>query len=104
MIRIKCVLSLKQHPRYLQSAGSLCWWLLLNNKERIKKFTLSNVLSINTSDSRYLGVVRDRNGDIRVLGILVFLWRCCLVICVADQDRPGVKLIEIKTILIFLKY
>ena len=101
MIRIKCVLSLKQHPRYLQSAGSLCWWLLLNNKERIKKFTLSNVLSINTSDSRYLGVVRDRNGDIRVLGILVFLRRCCLVIWVADQDRPGVKLIEIKSILIF---
>ena len=32
------------------------------------------LLSINTSDSRNLGIVRDRNVDIRVLGVL--LWRC----------------------------
>ena len=37
-----------------------------------------HLLSINTSDSGYLGVVRDRNVDIRVLGVL--LWRCCGVI------------------------
>ena len=30
-----------------------------------------HLLSINTSDSRYLGVVRDRNVDIRVLGVLL---------------------------------
>ena len=53
-------------------------------------------LNIHTSDSRYLWVVRDRNVDIRVLGVL--LWRCCGVIWVVDQDRPGVKLNEIKSI------
>ena len=55
-----------------------------------------HLLSIDTSDSRYLGVVRDRNVDIRVLGVL--LWRCCNVLWVVDQDRPGVKLNEIKSI------
>ena len=108
----------------------LCWWLLLNTKGGFKSshitkvivVTLSKVLelnnlttvitgsvhhgnihilhllSVNTSDSRYLGVVRDRNVDIRVLGVL--LWRCCGVIWVVDQDRPGVKLNEIKSITI----
>ena len=79
----------------------LCFWLLLNTQGRIKSTlitkvaTLSKVLeinilttvitetghhgnihilhllSINTSDSGYLGVVRDRNVDIRVLGVLL---------------------------------
>ena len=104
----------------------LCWWLLLNTQGKIKSshitkgVTLSKVLelnilttvitesahhgnihilhllSIDTSDSRDLGVVRDRNVDIRVLGVL--LWRCCGVIWVVDQDRPGVKLNEMKSI------
>ena len=47
-------------------------------------------IRINTSDSRNLRVVRDRNEDVRVLRVL--LWRRCDVIRVVDQDSPGVKL------------
>ena len=53
-------------------------------------------ISINTSDSRNLRVVGDRNEDIRVLRFL--LWRRCDVIRVVDQDSPGVKLNVLKSI------
>ena len=53
-------------------------------------------ININTSDSRNLRVVGDRNEDIRVLRFL--LWRRCDVIRVVDQDSPGVKLNVLKSI------
>ena len=91
----------------------LYWWLLLNTQERFESSHITevpelnvltttspitenihhvsihilHVLSINTSDSRDLGVVRDRNVD-----IVEPMYPCCGFILVVDQDRPGVKL------------
>ena len=86
------MLSFKQHPLSKVLELNILTTVITESVHH-GNIHILHLLSIDTSDSRDLRVVRDRNVD-----IVESMYPCYVLIWVVDQDRPGVKLNEMKSI------